>query len=201
MTRRDQRDHQLTLLPRDHAKSTLIAYRAAWEVIKDPTIRILYISSTANLAEKQLGLIKQILSSSVVRRYWPELVNEDEGKREKWTQSEISVDDPRRMAEAIRDPTVFTGGLTTSLTGMHCDLAILDDVVVIENAYTEEEIRLLNSILSLPQSKEPGHENGLSALDTTPSTCTGNSSRWKKRRTTPRVMSSTPSPSTKYSKK
>lgn len=32
--------------------------------------------------------------------------------------------------EGIRDPTIFTGGLTTSLTGMHCDIAVLDDVVV-----------------------------------------------------------------------
>jgi phage terminase large subunit-like protein len=138
MTRSDAKSHQLILLPRDHAKSTIIAYRAAWEVVKDPTIRILYISSTANLAEKQLGLIKQILTSRVVRRYWPNLISEEEGLREKWTASEIAVDDPRRKAEAIRDPTVFTGGLTTSLTGLHCDVAILDDVVVQENAYTEE---------------------------------------------------------------
>jgi phage terminase large subunit-like protein len=154
MQRSDRRDHQLALLPRDHAKSTIIAYRAAWEVVKDPSIRILYISSTANLAEKQLGLIKQILTSSIVRRYWPDLINPEEGKREKWTQSEISVDHPRRKLEGIRDPTVFTGGLTTSLTGMHCDIAILDDVVVQENAYTEEGREKVKSQYSLLASIE-----------------------------------------------
>ena len=154
MTRSEAKDHQLALLPRDHAKSTIIAYRAAWEVVKDPTIRILYISSTANLAEKQLGLIKQILSSTVVRRYWPDLINIEEGKREKWTQSEVSVDHPRRTEEGIRDPTVFTGGLTTSLTGMHCDIAILDDVVVQENAYTEEGREKVKSQYSLLASIE-----------------------------------------------
>jgi phage terminase large subunit-like protein len=154
MTREGARDHQLTLLPRDHAKSTIIAYRAAWEVVKDPAIRILYISSTANLAEKQLGLIKQILTSSVVRRYWPDLINAEEGKREKWSQSEISVDHPKRMEEGIRDPTVFTGGLTTSLTGLHCDIAILDDVVVQENAYTEEGREKVKSQYSLLASIE-----------------------------------------------
>jgi phage terminase large subunit-like protein len=154
MTRPDGKDHQLALLPRDHAKSTIIAYRAAWEVVKDPSIRILYISSTANLAEKQLGLIKQILASPVVRRYWPDLINIEEGKREKWTQSEISVDHPRRAEEGIRDPTVFTGGLTTSLTGMHCDIAILDDVVVQENAYTEEGREKVKSQYSLLASIE-----------------------------------------------
>lgn len=154
MTRTDGLSHQLALLPRDHAKSTIIAYRAAWEIVKDPTIRILYISSTANLAEKQLGLIKQILSSSTVRRYWPDLVNEEEGKRAKWTGSEISVDHPKRVEEGIRDPTVFTGGLTTSLTGMHCDIAILDDVVVQENAYTEEGREKVKSQYSLLASIE-----------------------------------------------
>lgn len=156
MQRSDRQDHQLVLLPRDHAKSTIIAYRAAWEIIKDPTIRILYISSTANLAEKQLGLIKQILSGNVVRRYWPDLVRTDEGLRSKWTQSEIAVDHPKRELEGIRDPTVFTGGLTTSLTGLHCDIAILDDVVVQENAYTEEGRDKVKSQYSLLASIETG---------------------------------------------
>lgn len=154
MTRTDAQDHQLILLPRDHAKSTIIAYRAAWEIVKDPTIRILYISSTANLAEKQLGLIKQILAGSVVRRYWPSLIHPEEGLRSKWTQSEIAVDHPKREQEGIRDPTVFTGGLTTSLTGLHCDIAILDDVVVQENAYTDEGREKVKSQYSLLASIE-----------------------------------------------
>lgn len=137
-TRQDRKTHQLLLLPRDHAKSTMIGYRCAWEITRRPDVRILYISATANLAEKQLKLIKDILTSSIYRRYWPEMVNELEGQREKWTNSEISIDHPKRKEEAIRDPTVFTGGLTTSLTGLHCDVAVMDDVVVYENAYTEE---------------------------------------------------------------
>lgn len=138
MTRQDRKSHQMVLLPRDHMKSAIAAFWVAWEITKDPTIRVLYISSTANLAEKQLGFIKQILTSPIYRRYWPEMVEKDEGKREKWTNSEISVDHPKRKKEAVRDPTVFTGGLTTGLTGLHCDIAVLDDVVVQENAYTVE---------------------------------------------------------------
>lgn len=150
-TRADAKSHQMTLLPRDHMKSALIAYRVAWEITKNPTIRVLYISSTANLAEKQLGFIKQILTCPVYSKYWPEMINPEEGKREKWTNSEISVDHPLRKLEAVRDPTVFTGGLTTSLTGLHCDIAVLDDVVVQENAYTEEgreKVRTQYSLLS-----------------------------------------------------
>lgn len=150
-TRQEAKDHQLVLLPRDHAKSAMVAYRCAWEITRNPAVRILYLSSTANLAEKQLKFIKDILTSKIYRRYWPEMVLPEEGKREKWTSSEISVDHPKRRDEYIRDPTIFTGGLTTGVTGMHCDIAVLDDVVVVENAYTEEgrnKVRQQYSLLS-----------------------------------------------------
>lgn len=136
--REDAKSHQLVLMPRDHQKSALVAYRVAWAITRNPAIRILYISSTANLATKQLKFIKDILTSDIYRFYWPEMVHPDEGKREKWTEFEFSVDHPKRKAEAVRDPTVFTAGLTTSITGLHCDIAVLDDVVVRENAYTED---------------------------------------------------------------
>lgn len=150
-TREGAGDHSLLLLPRDHGKSALVAYRVAWEITKDPTLRVLYISSTANLAEKQLGFIKDILLSPIYRKYWPQMVNQEESKREKWTSSEISVDHPKRKQEAVRDPTIFTAGLTTGITGLHCDIAVLDDVVVKENAYTEEgrdKVRSQYSLLS-----------------------------------------------------
>ena len=153
-TRPDSKSHQLLLFPRDHGKSRLIAYRVAWELTKDPTLRILYISATANLAEKQLGFIKGILTSDTYRRYWPEHVNPDEGKRTRWTTSEIMLDHPLRRKENVRDPSIFTGGLTTSLTGMHCDIAVLDDVVVYENAYTSEGRNKVKSQYSLLSSIE-----------------------------------------------
>ena len=136
--RQEAKSHQLLLLPRDHQKSALVAYRVAWEITRNPAVRILYISSTANLAVKQLKFIKDILTSKQYKYYWPEMVNDDLLKREKWTESEISVDHPKRKAEVVRDPTVFTAGLTTSITGMHCDISVFDDVVVYDNAYTEE---------------------------------------------------------------
>jgi phage terminase large subunit-like protein len=119
-------------------KSALAAFDVAWELAKDPTLRVLLISSTSNLAEKQLGFIKQILESEVHRRYWPDHINPDEGKREKWTNSEIALDHPLRREHLIRDPSIMVGGLTTGLTGFHADRIYLDDIVVYENAYTGE---------------------------------------------------------------
>jgi phage terminase large subunit-like protein len=135
-TRPQAKEHQLTLLPRDHGKSAMVAYRVAWELTKDPTLRVLYISATAKLAEKQLGFLKQILESDVHRRYWPDHIIPDKGRRAKWSNSEIELDHPRRKEEQIRDPSVMTAGLTTNIAGLHFDIAVLDDVVVYDNAYT-----------------------------------------------------------------
>lgn len=153
-TRTDAKSHQLVLMPRDHQKSAMMAYRVAWAITRNPAITILYISSTANLAEKQLKMVKDILTSKIYRRYWPDMVHIDEGKREKWTNSEIAVDHPLRKLEGVRDPTVFTAGLTTSITGLHCNVAVLDDVVVQENAYTEEGREKVKAQYSLLASIE-----------------------------------------------
>lgn len=136
--RQEAKSHQLVLLPRDHQKSAMAAFRVAWEITKNPAVRILYISATSKLAVKQLKFIKDILTCDAYRYYWPEMVNEEESKREKWTETEIAVDHPIRKEESIRDATVFTAGLTTTITGLHCDIAVLDDIIVEDNAYSEE---------------------------------------------------------------
>ena len=153
-TRRDAPFHQLTLLPRDHGKSAGAGYRAVWELTKDPTLRILYISSTSNLATKQLKFMKDIMTSDNYRAYWPDMINKDEARREKWTEREISIDHPRRKEESIRDPSIFTAGLTSNIVGMHCDIAIMDDVVVTGNAYTEEGREKVKDQYSLLSSVE-----------------------------------------------
>lgn len=134
----ETKKHKLLLFPRDHQKSFIAGAYAAWRITKYPAIRILYISATSTLAAKQLHLIKSIITSDIYRRYWPEMVNLEETKREKWTEREIAIDHPLRKQEMVRDATVFTAGLTTTVTGLHFDFHILDDVVVRENAYTEE---------------------------------------------------------------
>lgn len=138
MTRPEAKSHRMVLMPRDHQKSAMAAYYVAWEITRNPATTVLYVSSTTNLAEKQLKFIKDILTSKVYKRYWPNMVADNEGDRERWTNSEFSVDHPKRKEEGVRDPTVFSAGLTTSITGLHCNLAVLDDCVVQENAYTKE---------------------------------------------------------------
>lgn len=149
-TREGAKTHQLLLLPRDHMKSALIAYRVAWTIVKRPDIRILYLSATGTLASKQLGFIKQILQSPKVKSYWPDLI--DDSIPHKWTETEIEVTHPKRTAEAVRDPTVYTAGLNTTTTGLHFDILVKDDVVMYDNAYTNEGRSKVSSQCSLMAS-------------------------------------------------
>lgn len=140
--------NQLLLLPRAHMKSHAVAVWCAWWITKHPETSILYISATAELAEKQLYDIKNILISDSYTRYFPDMVQPEEGKREKWAASKIAVDHPSRKREGIRDWTVATAGLTTNTTGWHADVIVADDVVVPDNAYTEEGRKRVEAAMS-----------------------------------------------------
>ena len=152
--RPDAKSHQLLLFPRDHGKSRYVAYRVAWELTKDPTLRVLYVSATSNLAEKQLTFIKGIFESPIHRRYWPDHIHPNVGNREKWNATEISLDHPERKRLNVRDPSIFCAGLTTGIVGMHCDIAVLDDVVVGDNAYNAEGRRKVQTQYSFLSSIE-----------------------------------------------
>lgn len=162
--RPDAKSHQLLLFPRDHMKSALAAFRLSYRLTKKPELRSLLISSTSALAQKQLFFIKNIFESPVHRKYWPlhllppskDLEEEIEFKKKqpKWNENEIYLGHPIREELQVRDPSVFTGGLTTNLVGMHCDIALLDDVVTGENAYTAEGRARVGSQYALLSSIE-----------------------------------------------
>lgn len=155
--RSEAKENQLVLLPRGHMKSKLIAYRTAWHITKHPETTILYVSATADLAEKQLYAIKQIIDSPIYRRYWSEMIHPEEGKREKWAVAEIAVDHPQRKLEGIRDATCKAVGLTSNTTGFHADVVVLDDIVVPGNAYTADGRDKVTSAYSqLASIENPG---------------------------------------------
>ena len=158
-SRTNRKDNQLVLLPRGHMKSKLAAYRTAWYVTNHPETTVLYVSATADLAEKQLYAIKQIIDSPIYRRYWSNMIHPEEGKREKWAVAEIAVDHPQRKLEGIRDATCKAVGLTSNTTGFHADIVVLDDIVVPSNAYSEDgREKVTNAYSQLASIENPGAE-------------------------------------------
>jgi hypothetical protein len=130
--------NKLVMLPRAHLKSHMVATWCAWIVTKHPEVTILYLSATSKLAETQLFAIKNILKSDAYQHFFPEYIHPQEGKREMWNNLAISIDHKQRSEAGIRDATIATAGLTTNTTGWHADIIVPDDIVVPENAYTEE---------------------------------------------------------------
>lgn len=148
LSKEDSRPNQLALIPRSHQKSHCIAVWCAWEIFKSPEITMLYLSSTATLAEAQLYAIKNMLTSKEFTLLSPEMVNKEEGKRETWRNDSISVDHPKRKQEGVRDSTIVSAGITTNTTGLHSDVIVADDVVSPGNAYTEEGRRKVAAAMS-----------------------------------------------------
>lgn len=130
--------NKLIMLPRAHLKSHMVAVWCAWLITRHPEVTILYLSATAELAETQLFAIKNIMESSTYQRFFPEFIHPQENLRSKWSNSKIIVDHPFREAQGVRDATIATAGLTTNTTGWHADVIVSDDIVVPENAYTED---------------------------------------------------------------
>lgn len=126
-------DNKLILWPRDHGKSRMAAFYSAWCVVRDPATTIIYTSATAEKAEEQLRFIKSILTSKIAFRYFPGLINVEEGKRVAWNKTFIIVDHPLRDHEGVIDSTIMTCGMEKTITGKHCRKLILDDLVVKEN--------------------------------------------------------------------
>lgn len=158
-TRDLRKNNQLALLPRGHQKSYCAAIKTAWDIVRNPSITILYISATAQLAEAQLFAIKQIMTSDVFQLLWPDIINVEESKRTRWTTGEIIIDHPSRKLEGVRDYTVAARGLTANITGLHADAIYLDDVVVPGNAYTQEGRDKVAAMYSqLASIKNPGAE-------------------------------------------
>lgn len=129
---------QLLLLPRGHLKSHIVATWCTWWITKHPDTTIMYVSATEDLAKEQLYAIKNILESDTHRAFWPDLIDEQEPKREEWSAYNIKVDHPLRKERGVRDRTVAARGVKGNTTGLHGDVVVFDDLVVPSNAYTEE---------------------------------------------------------------
>lgn len=148
LTRPDAYRNQLILLPRGHQKSHIAALWCAWYITKNPDTTILYASATDKLAINQLYAVKQILDSDIYKRYWPDMVNPEEGKREKWSEMSIIVDHPKRHEEKVRDPTVSVASVGSNIVGLHTDVVVFDDIVVPGNAYTQQGRETVESAYS-----------------------------------------------------
>lgn len=157
MSSDDAKDNQLILLPRGHLKSHCVAVWTAWEITRMPWLTFVYLSAGEDLANAQIHAIKNMLTCPEYRYLWPEMINEEEGKREKWSAWAFSVDHPERRDRGVRDNTIIVKTVKSNAIGLHCDRLVLDDVVVPMFAYSavgRKEVQ--RSVSQFASIKNPG---------------------------------------------
>lgn len=127
-------DRKLILLPRGHQKSVTVS--VAWvvqQILKDPNIRIMIVSSTWKLSKDLLHQIKSVLTQTALK----DIFGDFSTNQTRWTTEFIDVAQRTRHS---KDPTISTAGIDTGKTGSHVDLLIFDDVVDPQNSATPEQI-------------------------------------------------------------
>lgn len=110
----------LVLAPRNHGKSFLAISYCLRAICTNRNVRILFISASANQAEKRVRLIKQsLLSPKIIEDF-----GDFKGDDTKWSSTQIYV----KRDEKSVDPTLEAVGSGGKITGAHVDIVVLDDV-------------------------------------------------------------------------
>lgn len=126
---------QLHLWPRGHFKSSVITIGyTLHRITQDPNIRVLIANATLQNAKTFLREIKGHLEkNTTLRLAYGDLTN----KQDKWTETEIIVSN---RTKNLKEPTILAAGVGQSLTGLHFDLIIGDDIVNYDSVNTPEQI-------------------------------------------------------------
>ncbi len=130
----DEAKFQKVEMPRETGKTTLITQaKPIWRLCQDPEWSTLIVNEKANVAESFLGSIKkEFENNEMLRSLFPEIIPPDFQKA-KWNNSEIET--PRKTNR--KEPSIFTTGVGGTLTGMHPDEILVDDMIskdAMENA-------------------------------------------------------------------
>ena len=141
-------ERQLGLLPRAHLKSHGVAVYCTHRLTYKPWVTMCYLSAGEDLAKDQIYAIKNMMTSPTYRKYWPDHLYEDEGRREQWSAYSFNLDHPVRRERGIRDHSLIVKTVKSNAIGLHCDELILDDVVVPAFAHTMSGRAEVNRALS-----------------------------------------------------
>lgn len=120
-------------IPRSCYKSTIATHGAnAWEILRDPQIRIGMISSKVEMAEMFMHATMRIFDSNPLMlllfpTFCPARNDDGQIKNGKnWTNKSFVI--PSRRG-TLPEPTMKCAGAAGSAQGIHCDLLSIDDIV------------------------------------------------------------------------
>ncbi|MGQ9847427.1 MAG: hypothetical protein ACUVQP_08015 [Bacteroidales bacterium] len=138
---------KLALVPRHHLKTTLGNYvYSVQQILLNPAITILLVSSAWNLAQDFLAAIKKILESPIIENNYGRFVGDV------WNVEKIIVA-PAVNSLSDNTFTIETMGVDKGKTSKHYDIIIVDDIVERNNVESERDrqhvLRVFKDLFSL----------------------------------------------------
>lgn len=149
---------RLVLMPRGHLKSTIgtVLY-VLWRVYRNPEIRVLVGCNLQSLAYSFIRELRSHLENPELQEIWNNrphikgnlipaiqkksnarnfnLDTDAEDRKVIWNNVALQV---VRQGK-YKEPTIFATSVGTTITGMHFDLIILDDLVDFKNVESEQK--------------------------------------------------------------
>ncbi len=133
---------------RDHGKSTHLSVGyPLWEIAKNHDLRILLVSSSAQISISFMTQIIANIESNPIYQKWatsidptgkgvvPQIRGTSKGKQ-KWSGNSVIID---REDLNLKDPTINGVGLFGSILSKRADIIIIDDLVNQVNSMTEAQ--------------------------------------------------------------
>jgi hypothetical protein len=117
-------------MPRESLKTTFFVESYITKLILDnPHIRIYLLCDTGQHAIQRVKAVRNYLQSPAAEMYCPS-IHQRILNADKWTQNEISLPiDTQGTPRSTKEYNLVACGIDSPQTGIHVDVAILDDVV------------------------------------------------------------------------
>ena len=144
-----EQDLVIVNMPPEHGKSTVLTVNyVTYRINKDPSIRVIVVSKTQQMASKFLYAIKTRLTHRQYRDMHAAFGPRGgwDKDAESWSQTRIYVNQGDESTSGEKDPTVEALGVRGHIYGARADLIIMDDCVDLTNAHEyEKQIEWLQS--------------------------------------------------------
>lgn len=120
---------KLLMAPRGSYKSTILIAYVVRQILADPHKRIVWGMATTNRANEVVETVKKLLESheGILRLF-------GDVKTDHWKANEFTV---AGRSEYVKEPSFSVFAIEKNVTGYHCDILILDDLVIEQNSRTE----------------------------------------------------------------
>ena len=134
----DSGNRVLLLAPRGHGKSKVAQGLIAHYILNNPDNRVIFVSQSNTKATIFMSGIKRAIETSeLVKRVWGDV------KGDNWRDNSITL--ATRTVNHVEPNLMALGAGSSSCTGLHADLIVLDDVTDFDIARSEVQSERLDT--------------------------------------------------------